>query len=143
LLLPVCPEARSGELNAADPLEPPPLTQIPVRYDLAEYLEVAEVQRPIDRITFALESERRFLVSGWNNPEPIVGKKGKTSGGRAWTAGRIAAVDFPILERAERELRLRLVPPPVDAAVASLSDDAHSWTLRQNAAFFTYALHLT
>jgi len=81
----------------------PAFEQRPVRLDLIELFPVAEVSLPLEEILFADPAEQRFLSSGLRDPQPD-----GDGGGFAWTRGRDAVVEVPVVRPQPLAVRLEL-----------------------------------
>jgi len=81
----------------------PAFEQRPVRLDLFELFPVAHVSRQLEEIRFTDLAERRFLSSGWTESQPD-----GDGGGFAWTRGRDAVVEVPVVRPQPLVVRLEL-----------------------------------
>ncbi len=83
---------------------PAPQEGEPVRLPLAERLDVADVDTPLESLDFVAGDEARWRTAGWNLPR-------QKHGGHAWTRGRDAVVEVPVVRPQPRVLELRVSHP--------------------------------
>jgi arylsulfatase A-like enzyme len=79
----------------------PVFEQRSVRLDLIELFPVAQVSRQLEEIRFLDPAQQRLLSSGWTRPQP-------DGGGFAWTRGRDAVVEVPVVRPQPLEVSLEL-----------------------------------
>lgn len=84
-------------------MQKPALIRRGVVLSLADHFSTAEVHTALKRITFADPAEERYLTYGWYEFENL--GEGR---GRSWTRKRGAAVDIPIVEKADRRISIAM-----------------------------------
>lgn len=91
--------------DAGRPVPEVELVERAVRRELVPLLPVARVERTLTRLDFDRPEERRLLSAGW-------GPSGRDErGGFAWTQGRDAVIEVPIVRTQSRRLQLDLEWP--------------------------------
>ncbi len=81
----------------------PALIRRGVVLSLADHFSTAEVHTALNRITFSDPAEERYLTYGWYEFEDL--GEGR---GRSWTRKRGAAVDIPIVRKADRRISIAM-----------------------------------
>jgi arylsulfatase A-like enzyme len=86
----------------------PRLEAVNLELRLARHLPVAQVLPPLPHISFRHPAQRRYLTAGWYRFQ-----KDENGEWSAWTKGRNAVIDVPVVIPRDLAVRIDLSPPTV------------------------------